>query len=285
MEVVRPEDAPAFLGLAGPLLERDEARNQLALGIAGTMVEHPDAYDEAHFWVALEGGDAVAAALRTPPYSLVLADPATDAALTLLLGAIADDDPAAPGVTGNVPHVHTAARVLAEATDRRADPVLSMGVFALRQVSGVRRSSGAPRPADPSDRPLLQRWITDFLHEAVPKPERELGRLERTLDTRLSSTDAGFWLWEDADEPVSLAGFGGRTPTGIRIGPVYTPAELRRRGYASALVAELSGWLLRRGHRACFLYTDLSNPTSNRIYTEIGYERIADSMEFGFRER
>ena len=82
---------------------------------------------------------------------------------------------------------------------------------------------------------------------------------------------------------MSLSGFSGPTPTGIRIGPVYTPPEHRRHGYATTLVADLSAWLLEQGHRACFLYTDLANPTSNRIYVEIGYERVCDAMEFSFR--
>ena len=75
MEVLRPDDAPSFLRLAGPLLERDEARNQLPLGIAGTLSEHPDAYDLVRFWVVVHQGAPVAAALRTEPYNLVLADP------------------------------------------------------------------------------------------------------------------------------------------------------------------------------------------------------------------
>jgi predicted GNAT family acetyltransferase len=125
--------------------------------------------------------------------------------------------------------------------------------------------------------------MTDFLVEAVPEPMRHLDQLDRTIDVRLSSGEAGYWLWEDAGEPVSLAGFGGRTPTGIRVGPVYTPPGARRRGYATALVAALSRWLLARGHRWCFLFTDLSNPTSNRIYVDIGYERVTDSMQFAFR--
>ena len=82
---------------------------------------------------------------------------------------------------------------------------------------------------------------------------------------------------------MSLAGFAGPTPTGIRVGPVYTPPEHRRRGYAKTLVAALSRWLLEQGHRGCFLFTDLANPTSNRIYTDIGYERVCDALEFRFR--
>ena len=69
---------------------------------------------------------------------------------------------------------------------------------------------------------------------------------------------------------VSLAGHAGETPNGARVGPVYTPPELRGRGYASALTASLTERLLER-RRFCFLFTDLANPTSNSIYQRIGY--------------
>ena len=71
-------------------------------------------------------------------------------------------------------------------------------------------------------------------------------------------------------------------PHGIRIGAVYTPPELRRRGYASALVAAVSQAELDRGRRWCFLFTDLANPTSNRIYQAIGYRPIRDIQMFRF---
>jgi uncharacterized protein len=102
------------------------------------------------------------------------------------------------------------------------------------------------------------------------------------VDRRLAGDDEGLWLWDD-DGPVSMAGFGGATPNGIRIGPVFTPPELRGRGYASALVASLSEWLLHHhGRRFCFLYTDLANRTSNEIYRRIGYERVCDSAVIRF---
>jgi predicted GNAT family acetyltransferase len=63
---------------------------------------------------------------------------------------------------------------------------------------------------------------------------------------------------------------------------VYTPPELRGRGYASALTAALTGTLLDGGRRCCFLFTDLANPTSNRLYERIGYERVADVDEYTF---
>ena len=74
----------------------------------------------------------------------------------------------------------------------------------------------------------------------------------------------------------------GATPKGIRIGGVYTPPDERRRGYATALVAEVSRIKLAEGKALCFLFTDLANPTSNSIYQKIGYRPVCDFAEYRF---
>ena len=101
------------------------------------------------------------------------------------------------------------------------------------------------------------------------------------VDARLKEGTGGFLLWED-DGIVSVAGWGAPTPNGVRIGPVYTPPEYRRRGYGSAVTAAVSAHQLAEGRRFCFLYTDLDNPTSNKIYTEIGYEPVCESIDYTF---
>jgi predicted GNAT family acetyltransferase len=68
----------------------------------------------------------------------------------------------------------------------------------------------------------------------------------------------------------------------VRIGPVYTPPEFRRRGYATAAVASASQQALDSGAERCMLFTDLANPTSNKIYAAIGYQRIGDWEEHVF---
>ena len=69
----------------------------------------------------------------------------------------------------------------------------------------------------------------------------------------------------------------------VRLGPVYTPPEARRHGYATALVAELSRRALAAGATKCMLYTDLANPTSNSIYRAVGYRRSGDARQYLFR--
>jgi predicted GNAT family acetyltransferase len=66
----------------------------------------------------------------------------------------------------------------------------------------------------------------------------------------------------------------------VRVNYVYTPPELRGRGYASACVASLTEQLLDEGHALCCLYTDLSNPTSNKIYQASGYRPVCDAAEY-----
>ena len=70
----------------------------------------------------------------------------------------------------------------------------------------------------------------------------------------------------------------------IAVNGVYTPAPWRRHGYATACVAALSEVLLARGFEFCVLYTDLANPTSNSIYTRIGYRPVRDFVMYELPE-
>ena len=94
--------------------------------------------------------------------------------------------------------------------------------------------------------------------------------------------DGAWVVWDDGD-PVSLAAYGNPTPSGTRVGPVYTPLEHRGRGYATSLVADLTAERLAIGLDYCFLFTDLANPTSNAIYARIGYEAVADWDQWSFQ--
>ena len=90
-------------------------------------------------------------------------------------------------------------------------------------------------------------------------------------------------IWEKKGIPVSMAGYAGPTPNGIRIGAVYTPPEQRKKGYASAVTGGLSQHMLDLGYRFCFLFTDLLNPTSNHIYQQIGYKPVCDVDRYVFK--
>jgi predicted GNAT family acetyltransferase len=271
-------DASEFLAAAAPLLTVDEARHNLILGLASTLDTQPSLYAERRLWLVERAGRVVGAALQTPPWPLVLGRPASDEVLVALVDAIDDD---LPGVVGARPEVEAFSDLWTTRIGTAARVKVAHGVYALSAVLAVPAPAGAPRAATPGDRPLLVDWWKAFAVEAVHDLDPDLDRIRQAVDVHLEDRYGGFLLWEDG-EIVSLAGFGGRTPNGIRIGPVYTPPERRGRGYASALVAALSRERLAAGNRFCFLYTDLANPTSNAIYRRIGYEQVCESAEIEF---
>ncbi|MCK5225013.1 hypothetical protein KAR04_09575 [Candidatus Calescamantes bacterium] len=81
---------------------------------------------------------------------------------------------------------------------------------------------------------------------------------------------------------ASMAASARPTMNGVAVNFVYTPPEFRKNGYASSCVWALSKKLLRSDHSFCTLFTDLSNPTSNAIYKNIGYQQIDEFVMYKF---
>jgi len=139
------------------------------------------------------------------------------------------------------------------------------------------QASGQARKAVPEDVEELLAWRRAYEVELQMD-----GPIEDACRRFRGEIERGnVWIWAD-DRRVSMAACVGPTPRGIRIGGVYTPPELRRRGYATALVAELSRITLSEGKEFCFLFADVSNPTPNSIYQKIGYRAVCDFAEYRF---
>jgi predicted GNAT family acetyltransferase len=271
MQVRRCADANEFLERAGEFLAAREAEHNLILGLSGRLCDNPHIYgdEQPYFGVAEEGARVLGAAMRTPPHNLILSELDDERAID----ALAEDVRAAfselPGVLGP----RAAAERFVSLWGVPGRLVLSQCAHRAENVTAPPGVPGRMRDYEESDRELVLRWLDAFVAEALPGGSPETS--ESALDHRQGDPDGGFVFWEDG-EPVSLAGYGGPTPNGIRIGPVYTPPELRRRGYATALTAALTQRLLDGGRRFCFLFTDLANPTSNSIYQAIGYRPVTD---------
>ena len=161
---------------------------------------------------------------------------------------------------------------------------MSQGIFALDRVRRVPEAAGISAPAGAAHADTIVEWFLAFNEEAMSSHRTDHATLRRSVRDRVAtqSPDFGVWIHEVDGQPVSMSCQSGPTPNGIRVSAVYTPPDHRSRGYATTLVARHSQWLLDSGHRFCFLYTDLANPTSNAIYKRIGYEQVAESREYSF---
>ncbi|KOV66422.1 GNAT family N-acetyltransferase [Streptomyces sp. MMG1121] len=137
---------------------------------------------------------------------------------------------------------------------------------------------GRARLADGGDREVLARWYGEF-HEAVGT--RQGQDPAEWAEARLAHDGVTFWETVDGT-PVSMAGTTPEIAGQVRIAPVYTPAELRGRGYAGAATAEASRAAREAGAAEILLFTDLANPTSNGLYQRIGYRPVADFAVWRF---
>ncbi len=275
------DDATQFAPAVSAFLERDEAAHSLLLGIVGRAMAAPDRGASLYMALAREGGRVSAVALRTPGRPLVLSLGWSEQALGRLArdarGRLGD----LPGVLGPSESASALAAAWRTSAAARVGLYKRERIYALERVEAVRRPPGGMRLAAESDRAALVPWIEAFTLETTGSADPQ-GSRRMVLERAPGSDDAGLCLWKVGSRPVSCAGYSGPTPGGIRVAPVYTPPEERGRGYATALVADLSSHLLATGRRRLFLFTDLGNPTSNHIYQTIGYRPVIDLEEYRF---
>jgi hypothetical protein len=218
------------------------------------------AYGVAH------GDEVRFAALRTTPWPL-LASPLESGAeefVELWLQA----DPDLDSVSG----VPETAQAIASAWERQtggtARRTMREAMHILDEVHDPPRlARGELRVADVGDRSLLVGWTRDFVTEAGLAGATQA---ESIVDGRMRRD--GLLVWHD-QQAVSMVGVTPEVAGVVRIGPVYTPPALRCRGYAGSAVAAASRRALAQGAKRCMLFTDLDNPTSNKIYAEVGYRR------------
>jgi uncharacterized protein len=271
--VHRHPDSDAFLRRAEHWLLREEAEHNLILGVAARGRDGglpPDS-----FFATIEGADDVAGcALRTPPLKLLLTRMPPEA-MEPLADAVGEACGVLPAVLGPEEEATGFARVWTRRTGSRSEPGMRQRIYRLDAVvPPARIPPGRLRRAGERDLELVAAWMEAFAVDT---------RTERTESASVRRwVDAGdLFLWDDG-EPRCMAAIVRRTPNGAAVAAVYTPPALRGRGYASACVAGVSQEALDAGARFCFLYTDLANPTSNSIYSRIGYRPVCNALDVVF---
>ena len=279
VETRRFDSVEAFLDVCGSFLEAREPEHQLTLGILGDARARGGFPDNGALVAALTDGRVVATAIWTPPWNVILSEVDDEQAIAAMADSLAGDD--LSGVDGPAEHAEAFARAWSARTGRTYLPGMRQRSYALESVTAPDGVPGSLRRAQVPDRDLMVDWIRAFDIEAMGS-EADWRDTRAFVDDMFSESTRTGYIWDVDGNPVSMCQSTGATPHGIRIGAVYTPPELRRRGYASALVAAVSQAELDRGRRWCFLFTDLANPTSNRIYQAIGYRPIRDVRMYRF---
>jgi GNAT superfamily N-acetyltransferase len=243
--------------------------------------------DDRRWWVVVHdaSGRVVGSAMRTapsPPFPPYLMPMPAEAA-GQLARELYERGEEVGGVNGALPAIRVFADTYAGLTGAAVSVGMHTRLFELGDLQAPPPVPGRLRPARDRDLDLAVEWFEAFGRDADEQAGRPPGAHSETgggypdRDGIVRRIHNGrLWFWEDDDgTPVHLTGANPPAFGVARIGPVYTPGEFRRRGFAGAAVAEVSANLRANGERVC-LFTDQANPTSNKIYQAIGYRPVVD---------
>jgi GNAT superfamily N-acetyltransferase len=283
MKVVRCATPEEFLAVTETYRLADPTRTNILSSVPMAVVRGARAYDAYWWWAVLdEHGSCIGASFRTSPFGLQIG-PMPLEAVQLLAASVARDDDTFTWVVGSEGVATTFLRAYGESNSPGAQRHFVRGLKRLVYELGelqVPRVEGSYRAATLDDLELVVRWSRDFqkFTGAAHAPE---GRDREFLIARLE--ESSLRLWSVENQPVAMAGHAPTVETSsgsiTRIGPVFTPEDMRGRRYGSAVTAALCEELVGRGSRV-ILYTDADYPTSNRVYQRLGFREIDNLVQF-----
>ena len=274
MQFIKHTTADAFLAAAQATLEKNEAANNLMLGLASRVQKFPERIRIQPYIChgarrPEDCGSSIddAAVWRHCSIELVVA---SNCACANCRNLCADKWPV-PFVNGEAHAADAFAKLWQSLTGVEVKRTICERVYQLDHVIAPHWPAGLFRLANKHDLDLLAKWVNDFHHEALPD--------NPPVDARdwafTAITDGDVYLWEVEGEPVSMARKSRGTAHGQCIGPVYTPSKFRGRGYASAVTAKLSQLILSSGKRFAMLFTDLSIPHQTAFIRRSALSRCA----------
>ncbi|MFC6080020.1 GNAT family N-acetyltransferase [Sphaerisporangium aureirubrum] len=263
-------DVDDFPVPADAWLRRDPVRNTVPLTVL-RRIRHGLWNDDLLIGWYVAGGEVAGVVVHTPPYPLLLGD-IPSAAIPALAEALRDRELDAVNGPREQAEAFTAARgrVPGERVEHR--------LYRLDTLGAPGAAGGAPRVAGPDDVTAATAWMEAFLAEA--EPNTRAGDVRPQVEQRVGQGEYVFW--EDGGRAVAMAAFSTPVSGMSRIGPVYTPPELRGRGYGRAVTHAATRAAEDAGADLLLLFTDLANPTSNSIYQALGYRPIADYAAITF---
>jgi len=278
------EDFNEFYNIAFPFLLKREAENNLLLSILNALKENIYRYGKEFplLFVLTKNGAVKLIALRTPPHDLLISYTDDLDTIEILVEELLQREENLPGVLSFKEAADKFVKLWAEKNSLNLKLIRKERIYKLEKVAKNTLGNQRFALALNTHQSLVLKWAKEFMQEALVELgddaiESNLINIKRDL-----KKESRIYLLFDQDNPVSMVRKAGKTPNGNFVNLVYTPPSLRRKGYATECVAKLSQRLLDEGNKYCFLFTDLSNPTSNSIYLKIGYRPVIDENHYKF---
>jgi len=274
------QDPVEFFNHVNEFLLLHEAENSIIFSnIEGIISKR---YTGNNLMISVEiKGELLLVAIMTPPHNLVLSYTRTMKSIDQLIRFLVSNNIEIPGILAFKKGAKRFVKLWTKKKKVSYKLVMNEKVYKLETVDERYLGHHNFNPVGLSYENLILKWLKLFIEEALPHENSEIDEELRKI-TRQRIENECYYMLFDNENPVSMVHKARKTPNGNLINQVFTPSNLRGRGYATEAVAKISKHLLEEGNKYCFLFTDLSNPTSNKIYQDVGYKPIIDMDQYNF---
>ncbi len=182
------------------------------------------------------------------------------------------------GLTGPLEHVRQAVAALqidiARAKFHGEEQLYALELAELVVPTALSTGSIVCRAPIASERDTLRAWRLAYDIEVLGADDSPHSRQRAAGFLDAQTAEGNAWVAIHERVPVSLSAFNATLPDIVQLGGIYTPPELRGRGFAKAAVAASLLMARERGATRAVLFTN--NPSAVRTYEALGFKRIGD---------
>jgi ribosomal protein S18 acetylase RimI-like enzyme len=262
-----------FTAAAGSYLASRPVENTLLLA---ALDERSARADALFGWLDRDGGIR-GAFIHRPPKPVLTGGMAPEAAAALA-DTLARMSVPVRGIDAAAPAADAFATAWRRRTGEPGQVRSHSRVYQLTDANADQRGEpGQARPATRADREVVADWLTSFGTEVGDLS----GAAGSSADDLLSR--GGVMLWEmPGGVPVAMAVVTPPLAGVVRITSLYTPRELRHRGYASAVLAAACRTVRAKGASEVLLITDASSALNGNLRRRLGCEPAGDRLTLYF---
>ncbi len=233
---------------------------------------------EGTYVAAIANGAVTAVAAHFWNGMLALQTPGPETLEPVARAAVARSGRELTGLTGPWAHVEAARRGLGFATRKTSlnsrEDLFSLELADLRVPEPLASGRVQCRRPRSDELELAARWRRAFSVEALGRADGA-GMLEAArAETARLQGQRSQWMLVERDRPVAYSAFNARLPDVVQVGGVWTPPELRGRGYARAVVAGSLLEARREGTERAILFTE--DLAARRAYEALGFRVVGD---------
>jgi hypothetical protein len=270
------DDATEFLRLSEAFRSTEPYRTNIIATVAQAVAAGRRHYEKCYWWIVKEDEHVVGIAMRTAPHGYVIS-PMSLQAMELLSSEILSADSKFPSILGPRNLL-----MFAEPLLSKSRPVIGREGELLYNLQTLTKPTvkGYARYAVPDDFDCIYRWMKDMSEETG----LFVHGMENFISSGIEQKLLLIWTTEDG-ERAALAGYTGDASLSgtkiARVTSVFSPKHLRGNGYASGVVAHVTQMMLD-ANLLPMLFTQATNPTSNKIYQRLGYEYLDENLRLEF---